>query len=72
MQGIFSLIEDESKKRTPSGSNLHNMIFKNCRDKKEFKIITAKHKKSIMVESPEYCFVIRHFSRDVCYSTVLM
>lgn len=60
MQGIFRLLEDESKKRAPSASNLHNMIIKTSGDK-AFKNDALKL---------DYCFVIRHFSKDVCYSTV--
>lgn len=62
------LIEDESIKRVPSVSNLNNMIVKTCKDKKDFKISAMRS--SITVKSPQQCFVIRHFSKDVCYSTV--
>lgn len=65
------LLEDESKKRAPSHLNLHNMIIRTCGYKKELNIDALKFKNSNMAKSPEYCFVIRHFSKDVCYSTVI-
>lgn len=62
------LIEDESKERVPSVSNLNNMIVETCKDEKDFKINAMRS--SITAKSPQNCFVIRHFSKEVCYSTV--
>lgn len=66
-QEIFTLLEDECKKRIPSTSNLHHMIIRACEDKIDFNI----KKKTNMTKSPENLFVIHHFSKDVYYSTVI-
>ncbi|XP_031633965.1 myosin heavy chain 95F-like, partial [Contarinia nasturtii] len=63
-EGIFSLLEDESKKRVPSSINFMKMIASTCIKKSSFTL--PKLKKSPV--EPQ-CFVIHHFSQDVFYSS---
>lgn len=62
--GIFSLLDDESKKRAPSSMNFMRMVCNTCIKNPFFALPRSKSS----VESQ--CFVIRHFCQDVSYSSV--
>lgn len=66
--GVFSSLEDESKKRVPSSKNLMQTIRNICCQKSSFSY--PKLKRDDAMQCHEYCFIIRHFSQDVCYSSV--
>lgn len=66
-EGIFILLKDESKRRTPSAKNLMNAIVDSCSRKSAFEFPKNIRRDTV---TSEYCFIIRHFTTNVCYSAV--
>lgn len=60
-EGIFVLLEDESKQRTPSVANFMNRTVTACSKKPAFGITLGTRNDS---------FIIRHFAENVTYSSV--
>lgn len=69
-KGILSLLEDESKNRIPSNDNYMNRILEACSRKPAFSLPTLKRHDA--KESFKNCFIIHHFGKNVCYSSVNM
>lgn len=60
MDEIFVVLDDESKQRFPSANNFVKLLM-TCPNKKSF---------NLKIENSVQCFVIQHFSKKVCYSSV--
>lgn len=66
--GILSLLEDETKKRIPSVNDFMNRIIEKCSRKPAFTLPTLKRHDA--KESLKNLFIIHHFAKNVCYSSV--
>ncbi|XP_055307272.1 myosin heavy chain 95F-like [Sitodiplosis mosellana] len=60
--GIWSLLEDESKKRKPSNETFFQNLITKCSKNPAFTL------PKISKETNKASFVIKHFSKNVCYS----
>lgn len=60
LHGIISLLEDEVKIKSTSASNFFQKLKNNY----------ANHPKFGLPIARESCFLIRHYSKDVSYSSV--
>lgn len=76
MNEVFRTLEDESKQRFPTAINFMKIIEVNCLNRESFsfpKSITKnfpKLKRENPLQCQRFCFVIHHYSEDVCYSSV--
>lgn len=68
LDGIFLLLEDEIKIKATSATNFFHKMKNTYAKHSKFSLPIWKG--SSNKHSLNSCFVIRHFSKDVCYSSV--
>lgn len=67
------MLDDETKQRNPSNSNLINRIVDRCSRKPAFGLPTLERNDALRLkEFSKSLFIIRHFAKHVCYSAVIL
>lgn len=67
-EGIFAILEDESKRRVPSADNFMNTIASVCSKKMMFEVPLPT--RNNLLTDTKNCFIIQHFAGKVTYSSV--
>lgn len=66
-KGIFTLLEDESKQRAPKSVNFMKTLLNVCSQNPSFGFPKLERNN---LETLNHCFIVRHFSQNVCYTSV--